>query len=82
MTFFDLNTDTQDRRDRKSTRYQQVIEEQVAISYASKGISFADTDMMCPYERKIVLDTISKIKEKEREDIEEATNIKNIPTKR
>lgn len=53
-------------------RYRQIIEEQVSISYASKGISIADTDELTPYDRKLILDSIIKIKDEEKKAIEES----------
>lgn len=61
----------------KEERYVQIMEEQVAISYASRGISIADTDEMSPFDRKLVLNTIRKIKDNEHEQIERARASRN-----
>lgn len=58
----------------KQNRYKQILEEQISISYASKGISIADTDELSPYDRGIILDSITEIKEMEREAAEAAAN--------
>ena len=43
-------------------RFKQIISEQVAIGYMSKGgVSYSDTDNMTPYERKIAYDTLIEI---------------------
>lgn len=60
----------------KHVRYKQIIDEQVAISYSSKGISIADTDELCPYDRKLVLESLVRIREKEREEIDKAVSKK------
>ena len=55
-----------------SFRYKQILEEQVTISYASKGISIADTDDLSPYDRKIILESIVRIKEQEKKAVDDA----------
>lgn len=65
VSFFDPNIKTKDGRFWKQVRYDQIVEEQVAISYASKGISISDTDEMTPYDREQILKMIQKIKEAE-----------------
>lgn len=65
MSFFDPNIKMGDGRHWKQVRYDQIVEEQVAISYASKGISISDTDEMTPYDREQILKMIQKIKEAE-----------------
>lgn len=62
----------------KHERYDQIIEEQVAISYASKGISIADTDELSPYDRKIILKSIIKIKESEEEAVKKSKGRRSV----
>lgn len=66
MSFFDPKS-VEDNAE----RYRQIIEEQVIISYLSKSISFFDTDMISPYDRMLILDTLNKIKDEEVRQIEE-----------
>lgn len=61
-----------DGRYYKQHRYDQILEEQVSISYAANGISISDTDDLSPYDREMILKTIYKIKEMEREAQERA----------
>lgn len=59
----------------KQQRYHEIVEEQVAISYASKGgVTISDTDDISPYDRKIILKSILKIKEAESDAAEKAAN--------
>lgn len=48
-------------------KYHQIVEEQIELVYASKGISFTDTEYMSYYDRMITLGIIRDIKEKEAE---------------
>lgn len=66
MSFFDPKSVEDNAKE-----YKRIIEEQVIISYLSKSISFFDTDMISPYDRAIILDTLSKIKDEEAKQIEE-----------
>lgn len=70
-SFFDPDIEI-DGEPYKHLRYKQIINEQVSISYASKGISIADTDELCPYDRKLVLEALVGIRDKEREAIEKS----------
>jgi len=55
-------------------RYQDIIDEQVAISYSSNGaITLVDTDGLCPLDRAKVLKSLADIKKKEKQQLEEAT---------
>lgn len=57
----------------KIQRHQDIIEEQVLIGYLSKGaINLENTDMVSPYERKLILNAILKIKEQENKAQEDA----------
>lgn len=68
MNFFDPRIEVENGRLYTQVRYDQIIEEQVAISYASKGgISISDTDEMCPYDRSLVLKAIQDIRKAEAE---------------
>lgn len=64
----------EDGRPYAAYRYEQILEEQVAISYAAKGISISDTDERSPYDRGLILKAILKIKEQEAKAAEEAVN--------
>lgn len=75
MNFFDPRIEVEGGRLYTQVRYDQIVEEQTAISYASKGgVTIADTDEMCPYDRGLVLKSIMKIKEAEAEAQEKAMN--------
>ena len=67
MSFFDPHIEMPNGRLYKQERYDRILEEQVAISYASKGISIADTDQLSPYDRQVILNAIKEIKEAEAE---------------
>jgi len=71
---------TDSGRPYKAVRYDEILEEQVAISYISKGgISLMDTDGVSQYDRKIILQSLLKIKEQENENIKKvADSNKNI----
>lgn len=80
MSFFDPPMTTDSGRPYKAVRYDEILEEQVAISYISKGgISLMDTDGVSQYDRKIILQSLLKIKEQENENIKKvADSNKNI----
>lgn len=84
MNFFDPRTKMDDGRLYTQLRYDQIIEEQVAISYATKGgISISDTDEMCPYDRERVLKAIQDIRKSEADAQSSALgNISNRSTSR
>ena len=43
-------------------RYKEIIKEQVALSYYTKGgVSYSDSDSMTPYERKIANQVMREI---------------------
>lgn len=65
LSFFDPNIKTDKGRLWKQERYDEILEEQVLISYAAKGISITDTDELTPYDRNIILQSIMKIKDQE-----------------
>lgn len=46
-------------------KYRQIVDEQLEISYSTKGITFTDTEYMSYYERTLVLNSIREIKKKE-----------------
>lgn len=52
--------------------YQSIIDEQVAISYSIKGISFEDTNEMSGFDRKCIFKSLEKIRKAEREAHEKA----------
>ena len=45
------------------------------ISYLSQSISFFDTDVISPHDRKIILNTLREIKEYEKENIKNALKV-------
>lgn len=60
-----------DNRLYRNIKYDNIIKDQVAIAYISKGgISISDSDELSPYDRKLVLDTLTEIKNIESESIE------------
>lgn len=57
-------------------RYRAIIQEQVMLGYLTKGgITYGDTELMTPHERKIAMDTIKEILEEQNKQRESA--IKN-----
>lgn len=52
--------------------YESIIEEQTIISYSIKGISFADTDEISRYDRKLILKSLEKIRQIEKDAQEKA----------
>ena len=50
-----------------SQAYQNIIEEQVLISYCIKGISFEDTNNMTRADRQMVFKALEHIREMEKE---------------
>lgn len=55
-----------DGRTYKHHKYDEIIKEQVIISYLSKGaISVQELDEMSPYDRKLISDTLKEIKDAE-----------------
>ena len=58
---------TNEQYKRNQEQYKNIIEEQVAISYAIQGISFDDTNEMTGFDRRCVLDSLKKIREAEKE---------------
>lgn len=58
---------TKEQYEHNQEQYKNIIEEQVAISYAINGISFEDTNEMTGFDRKCVLDALKKIREAEKE---------------
>lgn len=53
---------TSDGRPYHRVRYKQIVEEQVTLSYLTKGgVTYGDSEEMTPYERKIALDTMTEI---------------------
>ena len=66
MSFFVRHLSSEQYQ-RNQEQYKNIIEEQVAISYSIKGISFDDTNEMTGFDRKCVLDALKKIREAEKE---------------
>jgi hypothetical protein len=56
-------------------KYRNIIEEQVLIGYLSKGgVSYHDTDIMTPYERRIAKETLEKIVQEQNNQVQESIN--------
>jgi hypothetical protein len=47
--------------------YDNVVKQQVQISYYCNGISLTDTDEISPYDRNLIYKTIMEIKKQEAE---------------
>lgn len=53
---------TSDGQPYHRARYKRIIEEQVFIGYLSKGgVTYQDTDMMTPYERRIAKEFLEEL---------------------
>jgi len=66
-----------DGRTYKHTKYDEILKEQVIISYMSKGmISIEELDGMCRYDRRLVLDTLKEIREQEAESHKRAMGMR------
>ena len=70
LSFFDPDIKCENGLPYKYNQYIEILKEQVYISYKAKGISIADTDEMCPYDRKLIRDTLLEIQEKENESLQ------------
>lgn len=63
-------------------KYKQIVQEQTMIGYLTKGgVSFRDTEYMTPYERKLVLDTMKEVIDRQNQAHEEAVNRANSQNK-
>lgn len=52
-------------------RFKSIVQEQVVIGYLSKGgVTYSDTERMSPYERKIVLDALKELLDKQNQEIQ------------
>lgn len=57
----------------KQQRYKDIINEQVLISYLSKGaLNMVDTEFVTPFDRELILQSIIDIREQEVKAQEEA----------
>lgn len=66
-----------DGRTYKHHKYDNIVKEQVIISYMSNGtISIQDLDEMCPYDRKLVANTLKEIKDEEKTAMGNATGMR------
>jgi hypothetical protein len=63
---------TDDGRLSTQIEYDNILKQQVTISYLCNGISISDTDEMTPYDRKIIYDHLCDIKNKEMESFKKA----------
>jgi len=80
MSFFDQNSISDNGLPYKQNKYKDIIEEQVLISYISQSLTFADTDYLCPYDRKIVLESLKNIKAEEKKQIDESMGVMSSGT--
>lgn len=71
MNFFVRHL-TREQYENNQQQYRNIIDEQVAISYAIQGISFDDTNEMTGFDRRCVLESLRKIRETEKEAHEKA----------
>ena len=71
MNFFVRHL-TKEQYEFNREQYKNIIDEQTAISYSIKGISFYDTNEMTRYDRKCVLESLRKIRDAEKKAHEEA----------
>lgn len=61
MNFFDPLS-TYDGKPFKREKYKSIIQEQVILSYLTKGgVTYGDSEMMTPHEREIALSAIKEI---------------------
>ena len=74
MSFFDRPTITDDGRLSTQIQYDEIVKEQVYISYLASGISFETLDNLSPYDRQLILKTINSFKEKEIEALKKSKN--------
>lgn len=57
---------TSDGRPYCRVRFEQIVEEQVTLGYLTKGgVSYSDTESMTPHERKLALEVVEKIIERQ-----------------
>ena len=63
----DHPTEADDGRLSTQIAYDNVVKQQVYISYMCNGITMVDTDEISPYDRNLIYKTILEIKEQERE---------------
>lgn len=50
----------------KHHQYDNILKEQVIISYMSNGaITIEELDNMCPYDRKLIAETLKEIRSEE-----------------
>ena len=67
MSFFDPLL-TSDGKSFAKVRYKEIISEQVALSYLTKGgVSYGDSEKMSPNERHLALESIKEILESQAE---------------
>ena len=74
MNFFDLPTETDSGRLSTQIAYDNVLKQQVTISYLCNGISISDTDEMSPYDRNLIFETLCEIKKEEEENLKKLKN--------
>jgi hypothetical protein len=47
--------------------YDEIVKQQVYISYIANGITLTDTEMLTSYDRQLIYQILTEIKEKEQE---------------
>lgn len=64
---------TSDGQPYHRAKYKEIVSEQVTLGYLTKGgVSYQDSEMMTPYERKIALDTMKEIYKSQQEQRDQA----------
>ena len=48
-------------------QYDEIVKQQVYISYIANGITFSDTEMLSSYDRQLIKSILQEIKDKEQE---------------
>lgn len=70
---------TSDGQPYHRVRYKEIVSEQVILGYLTKGgVTYQDSELMTPFERKIALDTIKNLldtQNKKREEMIEKARI-------
>lgn len=74
QNFFDRDIKGPDGRPIRFHRYEQIMKEQVMISYVSKSITIEDTDNMCPFDREMIYKNLEEIKSTEKEMMDDLLN--------
>ena len=74
-SFFDPLTINDSETPFGPLKYKSIVQEQVYLSYITKGgVSYSDSEKMTPYERKVAVDFMVDLMDKQSKAIEEAKN--------